>query len=221
MEYLTLISYIPYLIIALTTISSIMGFNNRELSDRLIFNVGAILGPSKQWYRLITSAFIHGDWMHLIFNMMTLYFFSYNIYQLGVWKYLIIYFASILGGGTLSLLMHRSQYYYSALGASGGVVGILFAAIALNPNMEISFMFIPVAIPGWIFGIAYIAYSIYGMKNNIGNIGHDAHMGGAVIGLLLVILFNPEILAANGLYIGIMTIPIIILGVFVWKEMRR
>lgn len=222
MEYSTLSNYIPYLIIALTAISSIMGFNNRELHDRLIFNVGAILGPTKQWYRLITSAFLHGDWLHLIFNMMTLYFFSDVIIQVfGAWKYLIIYFAAILGGGLLSLLVHRKEYYYSASGASGGVVGILFAAIAIFPEIGIRFFFIPIDIPGWIFGIGYIAYSIYGMRNSIGNIGHDAHMGGAAIGLLLAIVFAPQLLTINGLYIGIMTIPLIVLAVLVWKEMKR
>lgn len=210
---------IPILIIALTAITSIKGFNDMAFFDRYKFNVGAILGSSKQWDRLLTSATLHGDYMHLIFNMMTLYFFSdIIILVFGLWKYLAIYVAAILGGGLLSLWVHRREYYYSAIGASGGVVGILFAAIAIEPNIGIYIFLIPIAIPGWIFGLAYLAYSIYGMQSSQGNIGHDAHLGGAAIGLIMAILFAPSLLEVNLLYIGIMIIPLIILTYLVLKK---
>lgn len=216
---MNLIPFIPLLIILLTVLSSIKGFNDMAFFDRLKFNVGAILGPSKQWDRLFSSAFLHGDWMHLIFNMMTLYFFSdVIIYYFGIWQYLAIYFFSIIGGGLLSLLVHRKEYYYSAIGASGGVVGVLFAAIAIYPNMGINIMFIPIDIPGWIFGVAYLLFSIYGMRNSVGNIGHDAHMGGAAIGLILAIIFDYTLLLTNGLYVGLMAIPLFIMGYMVWKR---
>lgn len=210
---------IPILIIALTAITSIKGFNDMAFFDRYKFNVGAILGSSKQWDRLLTSATLHGDYMHLIFNMMTLYFFSdIIILVFGLWKYLAIYVAAILGGGLLSLWVHRREYYYSAIGASGGVVGILFAAIAIEPNIGIYIFLIPIAIPGWIFGLAYLAYSIYGMQSSQGNIGHDAHLGGAAIGLIMAILFEPKLLEVNMLYIGIMIVPLIILTYLVLKK---
>lgn len=210
---------VPILIIALTAITSIKGFNDMAFFDRYKFNVGAILGSSKQWDRLITSATLHGDYMHLIFNMLTLYFFSDIIIMVfGLWKYLAIYFLAIIGGGLLSLWMHRKESYYSAIGASGGVVGILFAAIAIAPTMGIYMFFIPIPIPGWIFGIAYLAYSIYGMQSGHGNIGHDAHLGGAAIGLIMAILFEPILLHTNMLYIGIMIIPLIVLTYFVLKK---
>ncbi|MFT3994987.1 MAG: rhomboid family intramembrane serine protease [Dysgonomonas sp.] len=214
-----LIEYLPIVIILLTVISSITGFNNAEFFDRYKFNVGAILGNSKQWDRLLSSAFLHGDWMHLLFNMMTLYFFSdVIIYSLGIWSYLIIYFASIVGGGLLSLWVHRREFYYSAIGASGGVVGILFASIALYPTMPINFMFIPIDIPGWIFAIVYMGYTVYGMQTRQGNIGHDAHLGGAAIGLILAIIFAPAMFLHNILYVGIMVIILIITGYFIWKK---
>jgi len=210
---------IPILIIALTAITSVKGFSDGAFFDRYKFNVGAILGNSRQWDRLLTSATLHGDYMHLIFNMLTLYFFSdVIIYQLGLWQYLIIYFLSIVGGGLLSLFVHRREYYYSAIGASGGVVGILFAAIALDPTIGIYIFLIPIAIPGWIFAIAYLAYSIYGMQSGHGNIGHDAHLGGAAVGLILAIVFDPAVLKANALYIGIMIVPLIVLTYFVLKK---
>lgn len=212
--------YIPYLIILLTAISSFVGFSNGDYFDRYKFSVGAILGKSKQWDRLVTSSFLHGDYMHLLFNMMTLYFFSTTITNyLGVWQYLTIYFAAVIGGGLLSLWMHRREYYYTAIGASGGVVGVLFASIALYPHMGIYMFFIPIPIPGWIFGILYLGYSVYGMRTRQGNVGHDAHLGGAFIGLVLALVFAPyQLLMHNALYIGIMVVPMIALAYYVWKN---
>ena len=212
-------AYVPYLIITITVLTSIKGFNDRVFFDRLKFNVGAILSSDRQWDRLVTSAFLHGSWMHLLFNMLTLYFFSGIILNsMGVWHYLLIYFLSVTGGGLLSLFVNRKNGYYSAIGASGGVVGILFAAIAIVPEIPIRIMFIPIDIPGWIFGIIYLLFSIYGMRNSIGNIGHDAHMGGAAVGLLWIVLFYPVALSENALYIGLMLIPLLILAFMVWKQ---
>ena len=209
---------IPILIIALTAITSIKGFGDMAFFDRYKFNVGAILGKSKQWDRLITSATLHGDYMHLIFNMLTLYFFSdVIIISLGLWQYLVIYFFAIIGGGLLSLWVHRKEYYYSAIGASGGVVGILFAAIALYPDMSLGVMFV-IPMKGWIFGLLYLAFSIYGMHSRQGNIGHEAHLGGATVGLIMAIIFAPEVLEVNLKYIGIMILPLIVLAYLVLKK---
>lgn len=213
-------SILPILIIALTVITSIKGFGDMAFFERYKFNVGAILGNSKQWDRLLTSATLHGDYMHLLFNMMTLYFFSDIItYSFGVWIYLAIYFLSIIGGGLLSLFIHRKEYYYSAIGASGGVVGILFAAIAVYPTMPLRFFFIPIDIPGWIFGLGYLAFSIYGMLKKVGNIGHDAHMGGAIVGIAVAVIYTPaKLLSMNAVYLGIMVLPLIVLAYLIWKK---
>lgn len=206
------------LIIAITSVISIMGFSNRNLFDRFKFSTYAII-ERKQWDRLLTSAFLHADWAHLIFNMLTLYFFAPSIIAyLGIFPFLLIYFSAILGGNLLTLFMHRRDMSYTAIGASGGVSGVLFGAIALDPHIGIMIMFIPIPIPGWIFAIAYLAYSIYGMRNTIGNIGHTAHLGGAVVGFILAIVFYPQTLQYNTLILGIMVLPLIVLGYFVYKE---
>ncbi len=216
---MNLIEFLPLLIILITTLTSIKGFNNNIFFDRLKFNVGAILGKDHQWDRLISSAFLHGDWLHLIFNMYALYSFSnFLVDQFGTWKYLSIYLLSIIGGGLLSLFMHRREYYYSAIGASGGVMGIIYASIALYPSSSIGIFPFPFLIPGWIFGVIYMLFSIYGMKNDAGNIGHDAHMGGAAVGLLMTVCYSPDAFINNGLYIGLMVLPLIILGFIVWKK---
>ncbi len=213
-----MIDFSTILIIAVTSIISIMGFNNPALFDRFKFSTYGIL-ERKQWDRLFTSAFLHADWMHLIFNMLTLYFFAPSIIgYLGVFPFLLIYFGAILGGSLLTLFMHRRDLSYTAIGASGGVSGVLFGAIALDPHIGIMFMFIPIPIPGWIFAIIYLAYSIYGMRNTIGNIGHTTHLGGAVIGFVLAIVFYPATLQYNTLILCIMLIPLIVLGYYVYKE---
>jgi membrane associated rhomboid family serine protease len=205
-------------IIILTGIVSYMGFNNAQLFDRLKFNSYAILRHN-QWDRLLTSAFLHADWMHLIFNMLSFYFFAPSIVAyLGLFRLLLIYFLAILGGNLLSLFMYRRDMSYSAIGASGGVSGVLFAAIALDPHIGIMIMFIPIPIPGWIFAMLYLGYSIYGMRNTLGNIGHTAHLGGAFAGFILAIAFYPQTLMYNTPIILIMLVPLIILGYFVWKE---
>lgn len=212
---------VVYLIIGLTSITSYMGFANgtrNELFERLKFRVGNILGPDKQWDRLISSAFLHADWMHLIFNMMTFYFFApVVIMYFGVWKFLGIYVGSIIGGGLISLWMHKKDYNYSAIGASGGVVGLIFAIIAIAPLSKIGLYFI-VGIPAWIFGAAYLFFSIYAMRKKMGNIGHDAHLGGAAVGLLMAIAYFPYTLLQNTPYILANLIPLIILGYYIWKE---
>jgi membrane associated rhomboid family serine protease len=88
----------------------------------------------------------------------------------------------------------------------------------MYPDMPIGFFLIPIKLPGWIFGIIYLGFSIYGMLKNVGNIGHDAHMGGAAVGLIMTVAFAPELLFKNLIYIGLMTIPLIVLAYLVWKR---
>lgn len=205
------------ILIALTCIVSFIGFNNKQLFDRYKFNIYAIL-RLKQVDRLLSSGFLHADIMHLLFNMFTLYFFSDIIIQfLGNVQYLIIYLLAILGGNLLTLWVYRKDDLYSAIGASGGVSGIVFASIAIYPHLGIYIIPIPFAIPGWIYGILYLALSVYGMKRSIGNIGHAAHLGGCIVGLALAIALDPIILQQNLLYIGIMIIPLVVLGYLVYK----
>ena len=126
--------------------------------------------------RLFSSGFLHLDWQHLLFNMLTLYFFTHSVVlQLGVFNFYLIYFISLLTGNLLSFWFHKQESNYSAVGASGAVTGIVYAAILLNPGMKMFIYFIPIPIPSYIVGVGYLLFSIYGMKTKMGNIGHDAH----------------------------------------------
>lgn len=202
------------IIIAVTALTSYFGFTNRDFFNKNSFNIRAIQS-NKEYHRFLTSGFLHVDSMHLIFNMLSLYFFSSKpfINMIGIPVYLLIYFGSILAGGLLGYFFHKKEPYYTAVGASGGVSGMIYASIALFPTQsEIGLIFLPgISIPAWIFGILYMVYSVYGMKNQVGNIGHSAHIGGAAFGLIIPLIIFPGIIVENGLYIAAISIPIIYL----------
>ena len=206
------LSLVTVVIIAANVIMSFKGFDDRGFFERFKFNVGSV--RRGEHIRMVTSGFLHADTTHLLFNMFTLYFFADAvILLLGSFNFIVIYFASLLFGNLLSLYMHKNEYWYSAIGASGAVTGILYAAILLRPEMNLNMFFIPIPIPGYIFGIGYLLYSIYGMKKKIGNIGHDAHFGGAIGGYIITLIMQPGLLKTDIIHVGILSIPIIILFV--------
>lgn len=200
---------ITLLLIIANVAFSYKGFLSQTFLDENKFEIDGIL-IRKEYKRLITSGFLHVSWKHLIFNMVSLYAFSWLLESyLGGAKFLFIYFTSLLGGGLLSLLIHRNHGEYSAVGASGAVCGIIFASIVLFPEMDIGFFGLPLSIPGWLYGLIFVLYSIYGIKSQKGNIGHDAHLGGALIGMTSAIAITPTILSKNYLTISIIVIPTI------------
>ncbi|REE25448.1 rhomboid family intramembrane serine protease [Winogradskyella pacifica] len=206
------ISIVTIVIIAANVIMSFKGFDDRIFFEKYKFNVGSI--KRGEQIRMLSSGFLHADITHLLFNMFTLYFFADAVVMiLGSFKFIVIYFASLIFGNLLSLYFHKDEYWYSAIGASGAVTGVLYAAILLRPDMNLYMYFIPIPIPGYVFGIGYLLYSIYGMKNKIGNIGHDAHFGGAVGGYVVTLIMMPSLFTSNLGYVGLLAVPIIILFV--------
>src|SRR5689334_3800677 len=140
--------------------------------------------------------------------MVSLYFFSTNLESyLGPFRFLLIYLASLVGGNLFSLFIHRNHGDYSAVGASGAVCGVIFASIALFPGFGIGFFFLPISLPGWIYSLGFVLFSIYGIKSRRDNIGHDAHLGGALIGMLVAILTNPLVVTENYLPILCIFVP--------------
>ena len=199
-------------IIAANVLVSLRGFSDSAFFDRYKFSIGGVQAGQRE--RTLTSGFLHVDISHLFFNMFTLYFFANTVISwFGAFKFIIIYFGSLLGGSLLALFFHKDEPFYSAVGASGAVTGVLYAAILLNPNMQLGIMFIPIPLPAYVLGIAYLLYSIYGMKSRLGNIGHSAHFGGAIGGYILTLLFKPELLVTETFIVVLLAIPIIILFV--------
>ncbi|MDB4292497.1 rhomboid family intramembrane serine protease [Maribacter sp.] len=197
-------------IIALNVLVSLKGFNDQTFFERYKFGIRGIQAGQKD--RMLTSGFLHVDISHLLFNMLTLYFFAdVVIAAFGPIKFVGIYFISLVAGSLLGFFFHKDEPYYSAVGASGAVTGILYAAILLQPEMGLYLFFIPIPIPAYVFGIGYLLYSIYGMKSRSDNIGHTAHFGGAIGGFATTLIFAPGLLTENSLMVGLLAIPIIIL----------
>ena len=209
---------VTIIIIAANVIISYKGFGDYSFFDKYKFHVGGV--KRGEQVRLVSSGFLHADTQHLLFNMLSLYFFAdVVITLLSPIQFLLVYFGSLLVGSLLSLYFHKNEYHYSAVGASGAVSGIIYSAILLQPGMNLYIIFIPIPIPAYIFGIGYLLYSIYGMKNKVGNIGHDAHFGGAVGGYIITLLLSPWLFETNLLMIFLLAIPIALL--FVLKKMGK
>ena len=201
---------IIFLLIVANVLVSWKGFGNKDFLSRYEFNVDGVL-LFRQRDRLITSGFLHINWLHLIFNMLALYLFAGTLGDaLGWWGFLIVYFVSLVGGSLLSLYIHRRSGDYSAVGASGAVSGVIFACIVLVPGFSVGLFLIPIALPGWLFGLLYVLISIYGIRSRKGNVGHDSHLGGALIGMIVAILMRPQALIENYVTILIVAVPVIL-----------
>lgn len=209
---------VTIIIIAANVIISYKGFGDFGFFEKYKFNVGALRRGEQ--FRLFSSGFLHVDNAHLFFNMFSLYFFAdIVINDLGIFSFIIIYTGSLLLGNLLSLYFHKDEYHYSAVGASGAVMGVIYSAILLQPGMSLYMFFIPIPIPAYLFGIGYLLYSIYGMKNRVGNIGHDAHFGGAIGGYVITLILASWLFEENLLMIGLLALPIVLL--FILKKMGK
>lgn len=206
------LNVITIVIIAANVIISLKGFSDFSFFEKYKFNIGGV--KRGEQIRMLSSAFLHVDQMHLFFNMFTLYFFADEVIAyLGEVRFLLVYFGSLIVGNLLSYYFHKDEYHYSAVGASGAVTGVLYSAILLEPNMGLYLMFLPIAIPGYIFGIGYLLYSIYGMKNRVGNIGHDAHFGGAIGGYVITLISATWLFEEHLLMVILLAVPIVLLYV--------
>jgi membrane associated rhomboid family serine protease len=187
------------IIIVGTVLVSIAAFNNEELFNKLILWPRKMNEPTES-YRLLTSGFIHADWSHLFFNMLTLYFFGYQggfgveaIFKgLGIgWAYALLYLSAIIVASIPSFLKNRNNNYYRSLGASGGVAAILFSSVYFDPWSKISLLFIPIGIPAILFAGLYLVYCVYMDRRGGTNINHGAHFWGSVYGFVFTLLLDP------------------------------
>jgi membrane associated rhomboid family serine protease len=150
----------------------------------------------KRWFQLFTSSFLHADLTHLAFNMITLFFFGpYLESVLGPVLFTILYVSSAIVSSLPTVYKYKDNPNYASLGASGAVEAVIFSFILFNPFTKLYLFFIPIGIPAIIFGFLYMAYSIYASKRGLGNINHDAHIGGAVYGVIFTLIAYPESLS--------------------------
>ena len=205
------------LIIVSNLIFSFKGFKNDIFFNKYRFEVKKI--KEGDLYRLISSGFLHVNTTHLLFNMVTFYFFvNIVIYELGSTLFLMLYFVSLFVGNIFAYKFHYNQPDYIAVGASGAVTGVLFSSLLLYPEIELFIFFIPIPIPGYIFGIGYIIYTLYGMKTQNDNIGHTAHFGGAVGGIVMTILFDFGVVFSSQLMLGVLLIVILFAGLLLFRK---
>ena len=192
---------ITLIIIIVTSLVSILCFTGTLPFDSLKFNAWDVW-HRKRWYQMLSYGLVHSGWGHLLFNMLTLYFFGdvvENYFQAafgpgtGSVLYLLLYVSAIVVSTIGDLVKYKDEPHYSAVGASGAVSAILFASILFEPKMGIYMYFIPIPIPGYIFAPLYLLYCWWAAKRNMDNIGHSAHFWGAVYGLLFPLICNPQI----------------------------
>lgn len=189
---------VTVIIIIITCLISISVFNKPAEINKLIF-WPALIKEKKQYYRFLTSGFIHADWMHLGFNMLTLYFFGRYVEDyfrqiFGPGIYILFYLLAMIAADIQTYLQYRNDYHYRSLGASGAVSAVLFASILFNPWAKLYLLFFPIGIPGFVFGLLYLGYCIYMSKRGQDNINHTAHLWGALFGILFVVAFEPKII---------------------------
>ena len=194
---------ITLLIILVTSAVSILCFNGRLNFHALKFNAWAVWNR-RQWYRTLSYGLVHSNWGHLIFNMLTLYFFGSVVEKYfaaafgnpgGTVLYAVMYVTALAVSTVADLLKFKNNPDYNAVGASGAVSAVLFASILFEPRMGIYIFFIPIPIPGYIFAPLYLLYCWYMARRNIDNIGHSAHFWGAVYGLIFPLICNPGIIS--------------------------
>lgn len=212
---------ISLIIIIITCVISFTAFNNQKITNDLIFYPPAVT-YQKQYYRFITSGFIHADFIHLLFNMLSFYFFGPYVEDVFMYLfnpgtgralYLILYLSALIAALLPTYFRQKDNSYYMSLGASGAVSAIIFAAIVFRPQLEIGFLFIPfIRIPGFLFGPLFLFISAYLAKRGGGNINHSAHIWGALYGVAFVIIATFLLTDYNAISIFIMQIKNYIFG---------
>lgn len=192
---------ITSLLIALNAVFSFIGFSNAELVDKTIMWPYRIK-REKQYYRFVSSGFLHADWMHLIFNMFTFYFFgrivegTFYVNELGgTASFLLLYFGGMIVADIPSYLRHKDTYEYRALGASGAVSAVVFAAIVFNPWARI-YVYV-IRLSALLYAVLFVVYCVYMDKRGRDNVNHNAHLWGALFGLaftiVLIASLRPEL----------------------------
>ena len=195
-----------FFLILVNIVFSYKGFKDRSFFNKYKFNPNAI--KKGENIRYLSSGFLHVNQGHLFVNMFTLFFFAPVVTRLlGDINFILIYLVSLYVGNMITYRINKNKLNYNAVGASGAVMGIVYSSILLDPNMTLYYIIIPM--PAYVFGLLYLWYSIYSMKNIRDNIGHEAHLGGAIAGFFLTIILKPAILAESFVAVLILMIPII------------
>lgn len=212
----------PFILMLLAGIAliSYRAIKDPLLFNRLKFNVSAV--ENGEYYRLLTAGFIHVDYNHLFFNGFTLFIFGGNtLYGLGTVNFILLYLISLLLGNGLAYYYHKKNPYYTAVGASGAIMGIVYSSILMFPEMELAFIFFPVPMPAYVFGVGYLIYTLFGIKSQNDGIGHTAHFGGAIGGIICTLVFDPFVLEKSFYTLVLMVGITLVAGYFLFRQSSR
>jgi membrane associated rhomboid family serine protease len=181
-------------IFALTIGASLLAFNNEGIYGKWMLHPYSVY-RKKNVFTLITSGLIHKDWMHLIFNMLSYFFFAFMLEtRIGHWQFGVLYVASLVLSDLPSVAKHKNDYWYHSLGASGAVSAVIFSFIVYEPMTKMMIMPLPIPIPALLFGVLYLVYCHYASKHARDNVNHDAHFFGALCGVFITAILHPEVL---------------------------
>ena len=182
------------IIFVITLATSLMAFSNHNIYGNFILNPYGV-SRGQRVYTVITSGLIHKDWNHLFFNMLSYYFFAFQLEaMLGHWQFGLLYVLSLILSDLPSIQKHKDDIWYNSLGASGAISAVIFSFIMFNPKAQMGLMFIPIPIPAWIFGILYLVYCHFASKHARDNVNHDAHLYGAVSGVVITFALHHEVI---------------------------
>ncbi|MES2417777.1 MAG: rhomboid family intramembrane serine protease [Bacteroidota bacterium] len=182
------------IIFLFTIVTSIYAFNDRDLYGKFMLHPYSV-AKGRKWYTLITSGLIHADWMHLFFNLFTFYAFAFKLETLlGHWQFGLLYFVSMILADIPSVIKHKEHFWYNSLGASGAISAVLFSFILFYPLSSLRIFPLPINIYAIIFGILYLVYCYYMSKQSKDSINHDAHLFGALAGMIITVILVPGII---------------------------
>jgi membrane associated rhomboid family serine protease len=193
-----LLSPLTLTIVIATVAVTIVSFRSHSLYRRLLFSVDDVLGQRTEWWRIATCSLVHADYMHLALNMFSLFMFGrWFEHVIGSWRFGLLYLLGVVAGSFASLIVYRNAPSYRAVGASGAVCAVIAASTVLMPDLPMMFIFLPIPLPAWIMGSLFVFYSAYVSGKGYDNVGHEAHLGGTISGIGMMIAFYPALALEN------------------------
>lgn len=188
----TPVAYFIFFITILTSLYTL--YVDQEVLRRFMLHPYSF-SRGKNRFTVITSGLIHADFNHLLFNMLSFYFFAFQLEAtIGHWQFGLLYMASLVLSDVNTLIKYKNSPSYYSLGASGAISAVLFSYILFHPFNRLYFMLVPVGIPAWLFALLYLAYCYYASRKQYDHINHDAHLYGALSGLGITLLLYPQLL---------------------------
>jgi membrane associated rhomboid family serine protease len=189
-----LMAPVASVIFVITLATSLLAFSNPNIYGNFILNPYSV-SRGQRVYTIITSGLIHKDWNHLFFNMLSYYFFAFMLEgMLGHWQFGVLYFLSLILSDLPSIQKHKEDIWYNSLGASGAISAVVFSYIMFSPRTEMSLLFLPIPMPAWVFGGLYLVYCHFASKHARDNVNHDAHLYGALSGVVITFALHHNII---------------------------